>query len=194
MKKINYREIYSQLGEDLKALNTLWDSGNNKMGRRVFAVFVFSTFESIGHLLIAYVTRGISIHGKGKIEARQIEAAKSKESGEVDPVEHINFALKFAAAFHGVTDFKPSDVPLWEDVGPSKKVRNRVVHPKTIENLDVSLEEHTSCKCALMWLWNCLTILTVLDQNPGATFCEVLSNMGNMKAPADTHQQRPERR
>jgi hypothetical protein len=37
---------------DLRALNTLWGSGQNEMGRRMFAVFVFSTLESFGWLLI----------------------------------------------------------------------------------------------------------------------------------------------
>ncbi|MGA8482423.1 MAG: hypothetical protein WB696_31010 [Chthoniobacterales bacterium] len=185
MKKIDYGEIYHHLGDDLRALNTLWDSGQNEMGRRVFAIFVFSTFESIGWLLVSYVNKGIPTYGKGGIEDWQLAAAKSKESEEVDPVAHINFALKYAASFHGTKDFKPSKVSLWEHVEPAKKVRNRVVHPKTIESLRVTVKEHISCKCSLAWLWNCLTVLKIFDENPGTTFREVLKDMPEAKIIGD---------
>jgi len=155
------------------------------MGRRVFAVFVFSTFETIGHLLIAYVDKGIPLYGKGAIEDWQRRAAKSKESRDVAPIEHIKFALKYAASFHGTKDFNPSKLPLWEHVEPAKEVRDRVVHPKALESLKVTVKEHMSCKCALFWLWICLDVLKIIDENPGTTFREVLKHMPEPKIPPD---------
>ena len=174
---MDYGEIYRLLRDDLSALNTLWDSKQNKMGRRVFAVFVFSTFESIGWVLLNYVNKSIPTSGKGAIQDGQLTAAESKENQKINPVEHINFALRYAASFHGIRDFAPSKVPLWKCVVLANKVRDRVVHPRTLESLTVTGEEHTSCKCALAWLLNCLTVLEFLGKNPGKTFREALRQL-----------------
>jgi hypothetical protein len=94
--QINLGQIYHVLGADLRALNTLWNSGQNEMGRRVFAAFVFSAFQSVGWLLVNYVNERIGESGKGLLTDTEIACAKRKESSkENNPVEYINFALKY---------------------------------------------------------------------------------------------------
>jgi hypothetical protein len=177
-EQINLGQIYHLLGADLRALNTLWNSGQNEMGRRVFATFVFSTFESIGWLLVNYVNEVIGACGKGLLTDAEIASAKHKESSkETNPVEHINFALRYAARFHGIRDFAPGKVLLWQYVEPSRIVRDRVVHPKSLESLNVTVEEQIGCKCALVWLFNCLDVLQEMVQNPGDTFSETLERL-----------------
>jgi hypothetical protein len=177
IRKIDFREIYHALAADLRALNTLWDTGQNEMGRRVFAVFVFSTFESTGWLLINYVNAAIPGHGRGTITDKRIVSAKSKKSEKIGSVEHINFALRYVASFHGAKDFSASKVPLWEYVQPAIKIRDRIVHPKTIDSMRVTVEEQITCKCALAWLINCMDVLSELEQNPGSSFNDVLQRM-----------------
>jgi hypothetical protein len=129
------------------------------------------------------VNEGIGDYGKGLLTDAEIASVKRKESSkETNPVEHINFALKYAARFHGVRDFSPAKVLLWEYVEPSKTVRDRVVHPKELKSLNVPIEEQIGCKCALAWLLNCFTLLDEIVQNPGATFSETLERVSTQDA------------
>lgn len=79
-EKIDLSEIYDFLSADLRALNKLWDSGENEMGRRLFVIFAFSALEYIGWLLVNSVNKAIPSHGKGLITEHEIAAAKGKES------------------------------------------------------------------------------------------------------------------
>jgi hypothetical protein len=101
---------------------------------------------------------------KGFVSDQQVKAAQAKESQKVESIEHIVFAMKYVASFHGTRDFNPNKVPLWKNVEASKKVRDRVVHPKTLSDLVVTLNEHIDCKCALAWLINCLTFAETFER------------------------------
>jgi hypothetical protein len=190
-EKIDLSEIYHFLSDDLRALNKLWDSGESEMGRRLFVIFVFSALEYIGWLLVNSVNKAIPSHGKGLITERQIAAAKGKESQRVDPVEHVVFALKYAAAFHGTRDFRPPKVPLWEYVDRAKKARDRVVHPKTLESLRITKEEHTDSKCVIAWLWNSLLFLEVFEHTPGTSFAEARKHFHEGRIPSDSAELEP---
>ncbi len=69
----DWQRFYKSLGDDLRALNTLFEHGKNKMGRRVFAAYVFTMFESTGRLLVSQVNSAIEEGQTGSVAERQIK-------------------------------------------------------------------------------------------------------------------------
>ena len=61
--RIDWHGLYRTLSGELRALNVLFESGKNEMARRVFAAYVFTTFEAIGRILVAQVNLAV-IGGK----------------------------------------------------------------------------------------------------------------------------------
>ena len=49
------------------------------------------------------------------------------------------------------TDFNPKEINGWKDLLEAMKVRDRITHPKTIEDLLVNDQEYKKCKSAINW-------------------------------------------
>jgi hypothetical protein len=82
---------------------------------------------------------------------------------KVPTLDYLLFALRYAARFDGRTDFDPKKVPGWEKVKKAAKIRDRVVHAKVVDDLNVTVEEHLVCKGAAIWLLGCLRMLEGLE-------------------------------
>jgi hypothetical protein len=73
------------------------------------------------------------------------------------PVLHlILFVLRSLAAFRGNAGFDPRKCEHWSEVEKVKKLRDRVAHPKGIEEIELSDDELSDCEKAIFWLWDAI--------------------------------------
>jgi hypothetical protein len=85
-----------------------------------------------------------------------------KENGEIQEVKgklntqrRLLFALKSLAFSHGTT-IAPTTKDGWSSLKAAIKVRDRITHPKSHEDLNVTAAEVNQARKALSWFTGCL--------------------------------------
>ena len=126
----DWRGILRVFSAELRALDALFEAGKPVIARRLFLMYVFTTFEAVARLIVAQINANILEGEKGILDDKRIRAARNSETQRVDAVSHIVFALKYASLYYGTPDFEPKRVELWDFVISSKIVRDRVTHPR----------------------------------------------------------------
>lgn len=74
---------------------------------------------------------------------------------KISTLPHVLYTLRFAARVQRRA-FDPKCEAHWADVKPALRIRNRVTHPKSPEDLDVTDDELTVAMNSLLWFISCL--------------------------------------
>jgi hypothetical protein len=68
----------------------------------------------------------------------------------------ILFVIRSLAAFRGTAEFDPKACEHWAQVEKVKQLRDRIAHPKTIEEMELSGDDLGDCEKAVIWLWDAI--------------------------------------
>jgi len=143
--------IFKQLC-DLRELSQLLSEGST-LARRLKPFVIFSSLEASSWLLVFALQQAIRSGSVGQLSVEKQAAIMSLTSDSRPPVlKLLPFALRSLAAFRGNAEFDPKVCEHWNEVEKVKNLRDRVAHPKGIEEIELSDDELSDCEKAILWL------------------------------------------
>ncbi len=154
--------IFKQLC-DLRELSQLLSEKSN-LARRLKPFVIFSSLEASSWLVVFALQQAIRSGSAGQLSFENQAAIMGlsvhiDESGllkekysRIPVLNLIQFVLRSLAAFRGNAEFDPRHCEHWNDVEKVKKLRDRVAHPKGIEEIELSDDELGDCEKPTTWL------------------------------------------
>jgi len=156
-------ELSSALHDDLSDARDIFETNNFEFAIRTFVRTMSAEFEArlfqLQRLLLftsEYEKIDLTIHEQIVLRG---ESAHIKSNGKVGVTaryhpfpDNLVFTLQIAKKVFGSHVKCDTKDPRWSDVKKFVAVRNRITHPKTIKDLDISDSEADSLNKAQDWL------------------------------------------
>ncbi|PMW94847.1 hypothetical protein C1X59_27590 [Pseudomonas sp. FW215-R2] len=140
-------DMNAVLREDLEVLLAAFPDQSGQVLRRSFVRASWAYVEAI---TFAFKNMATLLVDEGACEMDP----KDKEflnSQRFEAVENVKATMKLAAKAFSVPERNLGGGADWRHVKPSNSVRNRLLHPKSVEDLQVSNAEWESHKSAFDW-------------------------------------------
>ena len=174
-----FNEIYDlflELIDDMSFVQKQIGGQKAALARRILITQLFSQMETIGYLLATAVqTEFAENRYQGRITFDDYLASLDddvvlKDNGDPDVrpkkhrmLAHILFSLKLTAK-HLDRPYDPFTVTGWESVKTANKIRDRLTHPKSKADLEVSNDENRTVALAVRWFLISLVQLIGIDE------------------------------
>jgi len=156
-------ELSSALNDDLSDARDIFETNNFEFAARTFVRTMSAEFEArlfqLQRLLLfmtEYEENDLTIHEQIILRG---QSAHIKSNGKVGITaryypfqDNLIFTLQIAKNFFGSHVKCDTKDPRWSDVKNFVAIRNRITHPKTIEDLGISASEADSLNRAQDWL------------------------------------------
>jgi len=159
-------EILSELSEELRIINPLFEADEeNEACRRLFIRVQFAFLESLsciirdkamqGVLNEFEKTKSINVHEAAFLNdyshsINSIGKIEMKGRCDVSFANHFAFGLRVLARVAEV-DVQPIQGSGWDAFMKSVKIRNRITHPKSIEDIRISDADFDAVHDAVEW-------------------------------------------
>ena len=165
-----YKQVVKTLNKEIELLeNSL--SLENPAGRRIMIRSVFTALESQVSLLCYHLVNitppysNETPDGKSKfffeISTLSNQAYRISDKGTVEVIEpritlrnKALFALDISTRIYG-TKLSPKEIDGWNEFLDFIKIRNRVTHPKNLNDIEISEQEYNKAIKALKWYVIC---------------------------------------
>lgn len=145
---ISLLDMSGVLREDLNALLDAYPDQSNPVLRRSFVRASWAYVEAITHALKLMVSILVDA---GACELESKEAA-FLEQPRTETLTNIKQTIQLVAKVFKVSDRDLGGGTGWHHVKPSIKVRDRLVHPKSVESLQVADSEWETHADAFAWM------------------------------------------
>ncbi|WP_146097998.1 hypothetical protein [Xanthomonas arboricola] len=153
--------------DDAHWAEELLDCGDTQFTRRAYVRNVFAMIEGCIWALKETVLLAHTVDGRKKLFARgEYELLSDtsfdlKVNGEIKEQtkylrlpENVRFTFRILKKYFGGTYNIASDSKSWQAFLAAQNVRNRITHPKTSEEFEVSDAELEQCQLACSWFNN----------------------------------------
>ena len=159
--------VVARLYADTLELNQ-FGKEHEGLAYQLYPLLVFSMFEIATRTLLTFVNKSRNNwHADAEMtepwikKSHQLQARDDNESDKVklSTIEMLVFALQYAARAIWAESFNPCSVKLWSQVRAATKIRDNIMHPKSLHSLDVTQAQIDVCNDAVGWLLECLWII-----------------------------------
>ncbi|WP_192939373.1 hypothetical protein [Stutzerimonas stutzeri] len=145
---ISLLDMNGILRDDLNALLDAFPDQRSQVLRRNFVRASWAYVEAITHAFKLMVSMLVS-EGACKLEPKE---AAFLERPRTATLTNIEQTIKLVAKVFSVPECNIGNGADWRHVGPSMKIRNRLVHPKSMESLHVTDSEWDTHRDGFVWL------------------------------------------
>jgi hypothetical protein len=138
------------------------------LAHQLYPLLVFSMFEIAARMLLKFIneTRD-NWHASAEMaepwikKSQQLQARddNSRDVVNCTTEEMLVFALHYAARAIWAESFDPRSVKFWPQVRAATKIRDNIMHPRSLNSLDVTQAQIDVCNDAVGWLLECLRII-----------------------------------
>ncbi len=195
-------DILTAFGADLRELNKVRDKlGDSPFVARVFVRTIFSIFDGYAWYLKQRALEGAATAGveftPQELEIIHEERVKTLQSGETKTVpsivqtkENLKFAIRAYARV------RRTEAPLPNNALPAEfhavsDVRNRITHPKSAADFDISKAEANALGRLLEWF---MGLIAWADQGEQDNISEAKARAAEMLAEATRNHPPPQRK
>ena len=147
-------ELVDELREDVdQAIEEMEDYDDDQFSRRTYVRTVFAMIEGA---VFALKREALEQSYVGKFDLSSDDLAKLEEqSGYLSFRENIKFTFPiFARAFGEKFEFDPSldQAQGWRSLCQAKRVRDHLMHPKSVDQLEINDSDLSTVKDAAEWV------------------------------------------
>lgn len=133
---------------DLNALLDAFPDQSSQVLRRDFVRASWAYVEAITYALKFMVSVLVDV-GACRLEPKE---AAFLEQPKTETLTNIKQTIKLVSKVFSVSECDLGGGAGWRYVGPSVEIRNRLVHPKSMESLQVTDSEWDTHRDAFVWL------------------------------------------
>jgi len=175
MKMINFAPLVKEsnkLTDDIFVIYDELKKHDAVLSRRLMVTQVFVQMEALSSLVRSVIN---DYYDSGKGDVTELDRADTivmhgddyriDDDGKVTlskkkirTLAHVMYTLNFAARIQKKV-FDAKKETHWQDVEPAIKIHNRVTHPKSVKDLDVTEKELALAMNAMRWFISCLAKL-----------------------------------
>lgn len=136
------------LRDDLNALLDAFPDQRSQVLRRDFVRASWAYVEAITYAL-KFMVRVLVDVGACRLEPKE---AVFLEQPRTETLKNIKQTIKLVSKVFSVSECDLGGGTDWNHVGPSMKIRDRLVHPKSVASLQVADSEWDAHKDGFVWL------------------------------------------
>lgn len=145
---VSLLDMNAVLREDLNALLDVFPDQSNHVLRRSFVRASWAYIEAITHALKHMMSILVDA-GACDLEPEEVTFL---ERSRTETLTNIKETIKLVAKVFSVPERHLGGGADWRHVKPTLKVRDRLVHPKSVESLEVADSEWETHKQGFGWL------------------------------------------